>query len=136
MTTPASVVELLTNAAGELHTAVYATRPPAGGLTSPTDIYDILGALTQLAAPLPQLLGQLDDYLTDLVDAGRAATDGGEYTDDPQAAAAAASWWLDSARAAARQLHHHLDQAREAVAFMTDTTVTPTTHQAVTTVDE
>ena len=49
------------------------------------------------------------------------STDGGDYTDDPQAAAAAASWWLDSARAAASQLRHHLDQARESVAFMTDT---------------
>ena len=122
MTGPASVVELLTAAAEQLHAAVHGTRPTGGGLSSPTGVYDLLGALTQLAAPLPQLLGQLDDYVTDIVDAGRVATDGGEYADDPQAAAAAASWWLDAARAAARQLHHHLDQAREAVAFMTDTT--------------
>jgi hypothetical protein len=121
MTTPKPVVDLLTNAADELHTAVHATRPAGGRLTSPTGVYDILGALTQLTGPLPQLLDQLDDYVTGIVDAGRVNTDGGEYADDPQAAAAAASWWLDSARAAASQLNHHLDQARESVAFMTDT---------------
>jgi hypothetical protein len=115
------VAELLTTAADALHAAVHATRPAAGGFTSPASVYDALGALTLMTGPLPQLLDQLDTFLTDAVHAGQVTADGGEYADDPQAAAAAASWWLEAARAVAGQLHHHLDQAREAVAFMTDT---------------
>lgn len=128
MTAPTTLAGIVTNAADTLHAAVHATRPATGGLTSPTDVYDLLGALTRLTAPLPQLLDQLDAFVTGIVDAGRVSADGGDYTDDPEAAAAAASWWLDSARAAASQLRHHLDQARQSVAFMTDNTARDDQH--------
>lgn len=77
----------------------------------------MIAALGLLAGRLPQLLAQLDRFLTAQVETGAVVIDGGEFTGDPQAAAAAARHWLDRAAAHAGQLGHALDAAQQAVAY-------------------
>jgi hypothetical protein len=117
MTGP-SVTDLANDAAEAIRSLNHATFPGSGQLTWPGEAYDVMASLSLLAARLPQLLGQLDRFLTGEVDAGRVVVAGGDYADDPQAAAAVASHWLDRARINAAALHHALDAAQQAVAFM------------------
>jgi hypothetical protein len=121
MTEPC-VTDLANDAAEAIRSLNHATFPgtestPAG-LTWPSDAYDVLASLSLLAARLPQLLAQLDRYLTAQVEAGRVVIDGGEFAGDPATAAAAASHWLDQAQACAARLHHTLDQAQQATAYL------------------
>jgi hypothetical protein len=113
--TPARLADV---AAEAIRSANHATFPGASGLTFPSDAYDVLGALELLASRLPQLLTQLDRFVSREVEQGRVAVDGGEYAGDPQAAAAVASHWLETARAHAAQLGHALDAAQQATAHL------------------
>jgi hypothetical protein len=113
-----SPATLAGDAAEGIRSLNHATFPGSGQLTWPVDAYDVIASLSLLAARLPQAFGQLDQFLTGEVDAGRVVVAGGDYADDPQAAAAVASHWLDHARTNAAALHHALDAAQQAVAFM------------------
>jgi hypothetical protein len=127
MTEP-SATDLANDAAEAIRSLNHATFPGTestpGGLAWPSDAYDVVASLGLLAARLPQLLGQLDRFLTGEVDAGRVVVAGGDYAGDPQAAAAVASHWLDHARINAAALHHALDAAQQAVAFMATSDLT------------
>lgn len=124
MTGQRSVAELADVAAEAIRSLNHATFPGAastpGGLAWPSDVYDVLASLSVLAARLPQLLAQLDGFVTRAVDAGRIVVDGGQFAGDPQAAAATASHWLEHAASLAAQLGHTVDQAQQAVAFLAD----------------
>jgi hypothetical protein len=121
-----SVAELADSAAEAIRSLNHATFPGTDGLQFPSDAYDVIASLGLLAARLPQLLGQLDHWLTRQVETGRVAVDGGDYAGDPQAAAAVASHWLDHARINAAALHHALDAAQQAVAYMAATSAATT----------
>ncbi len=118
MTGQRPVAELANDAAEAIRSLNHATFPGSDQLTYPADAYDILASLSLLAARLPQLLGQLDRFVSREVDAGRVVVDGGEYVGDPQAAAAVTSHWLDQARIVADRLHHTLDRAQQAAAHL------------------
>jgi hypothetical protein len=113
-----SPATLAGDAAEAIRSLNHATLPGTDGLTWPSDAYDVLASLSLLAARLPQLLAQLDRYLTGEVETGRVMVDGGEFAGDPAAAAAAASHWLDHARINAAALHHALDAAQQATAYL------------------
>jgi hypothetical protein len=55
----------------------YATMPHADGLTEPATIYAITGELSSAVYRLPQLFGQLADWLTGAMNAGHLADDHG-----------------------------------------------------------
>lgn len=113
-----SVGELASEAAEAVRSLNHATFPGADGLVWPSDAYDVIASLGLLAARLPQLLAQLDSWLTRQVEQSRVVVDGGEYAGDPAAAAAVTSHWLEAATTAASQLHHALDRAQQATAFL------------------
>lgn len=118
---PQTSAALADNAAEAIRALNHATFPGAGGLASPVDAYDVLASLALMAARLPQLLTQLDRYLTGQVEDGRVVIDGGQFVGDPPAAAAAASCWLDRAGTAAARLAHVLDAAQQAIAYAATT---------------
>lgn len=118
MTGAPTPAQLADQAAEAIRAANHATFPSAGGLRWPSDAYDVIASLGLLASRLPQLLGQLDRWLTREVEQGRVSVDGGAYVGDPQAAAAVASHWLDTATTAADQLHRALDSAQQATAHL------------------
>ena len=55
----------------------YATRPHAGGLTEPATVPAVMGELSTAVYRLPQLFGQLADWLNDATAAGELADDHG-----------------------------------------------------------
>lgn len=116
-----SPAQLADRAAEAIRSLNHATFPStsglAGGLVWPSDAYDVLACLGLLAARLPQVLTQLEGYLTGEVEAGRVVIDGGEFAGDPAAAAATTSHWLEHAGALAGQLGHALDQAQQALTY-------------------
>lgn len=61
---PKRTQQLADVAAEAIRTLNYATRSK-DGLRDPGDAYELLGTLAQLAERLPQLCGQIRDYLTD-----------------------------------------------------------------------
>jgi hypothetical protein len=90
----------------------HATMPGAGGLVFAADAYDVTGALSLLAARLPQALAQLHAFLHTEVEAGRVAIVAGDHAGDPAALLAAVTASLDTAAASARLLHQALDAAQ------------------------
>ena len=118
MTGDPSPAELADAAADAIRSLNHATFPGTGGLTWPSDAYDVIASLGLLASRLPQLLGQLDGWLTREVEQGRVSVDGGAYVGDPQAAAAVTSHYLDQAATAAHTLHRALDAAQQATAHL------------------
>jgi hypothetical protein len=113
-----SPARLADQAAEAIRSANHATFPGTSTLVFPADVYDVIASLGVLAARLPQLLGQLDAWLTRQVEQGRVVVDGGEYAGDPQAAVAVAGHWLDHAQSHATALQHALDQAQQAAAYL------------------
>jgi hypothetical protein len=61
---PKRTQELADVAAAAIRTLNYATRG-TDGLRDVGDVYELLGTLAQLSERLPQLYGQIRDYLTD-----------------------------------------------------------------------
>lgn len=95
----------------------YATRPAAGTLTGPADVYDVTGALASLTARLPQALSQLQSFLAGEHTAGRVRVVDGPHTGDPAAALAESERWLTCAAGAADTLRHALEQAHAALSW-------------------
>jgi hypothetical protein len=110
--------QLANQAAEAVRSLNHATFPGTSTLVFPSDAYGVIASLSVLASRLPQLLAQLDRWLTSEVEAGHVVVDAGEYACDPQAAAAVASHWLDQATTAAEALHRALDQAQQASAYL------------------
>lgn len=65
------------------------TRPGVAALDV-TDVYDLLGELAWMTGRLPQLLGQIETLLDQLVEHGQVAIVDGDQAGDPVAAAAIA----------------------------------------------
>jgi len=92
----------------------YATGPHASaGLTEPATAYRILGDLAQAAYRLPQLCGQLGDYLTCQCAAGHLTDDHGRL---PYSVVTRARHDLDTAARHADALGLALAAAQNAVA--------------------
>lgn len=123
---PHTPAQLADDAAEAIRGLNHATFPGTSALVFPSDAYDVIASMSVLASRLPQLLGQLDRFLSREVDAGRVSVDGGEFAGDPEAAAAATSCWLEQARAAAHRLAHTLGQAQQATAWLAASTDTAT----------
>lgn len=96
----------------------HATLPGAAGLAEPADVYTVLGALTTLAARLPQALAQLQRYLDAECDAGRLRVVDGEHEGDPVAAITACAAWTADATAGAQLLHAALHHAHNTLAWV------------------
>lgn len=88
----------------------------AAGLTAPATVYDVLGAAKTAAQRLPQLFGQLGDFLDAQLEAGRLADSSGRGSGrHPSFAVEAARLELSDARAAANRLERALERAQAAV---------------------
>ncbi|HEY0936703.1 MAG TPA: hypothetical protein VGD91_23595 [Trebonia sp.] len=77
----------------------YATMSRAG-LTYPSDVYDVLGALAAAAAKLPQALDQMTAWITAQTDAGQVRENPGYGHHGGDAAAAAADLAAKTSEAA------------------------------------
>ena len=102
-------------------TAAEAIRGPnratncGAGLDQPAVAYDVLGALSQAAGRLGQLLTQITRYLDQALAAGKLGHDRGQ---DPALAVEGAAIFLDDARGSAAALAGDLSQAQEQLAYV------------------
>ncbi len=126
MTTPTTAQEAARTAAEAVRALNHQTRPGTA-LLDVTNLYDLLGELALMVHRLPQLLGQIEDLLDDLVEHEQVVIVDGPNLGDPVAAAAIVGHWLTTARTAADRLGHRLDQAHQVLAHagVTD----PETHR-------
>jgi hypothetical protein len=85
------------------------------GLDQPSAAYDVLGALSQAAGRLGQLLTQITRYLDQALAAGKLGHDRGE---DPAWAVNAAAAMLDDARTSAATLAGDLNEAQQQLALV------------------
>lgn len=88
------------------------------GLGQPSIAYDTIGALTQAASRLGQLLTQIERRLDHALAAGRLSHDLGE---DPAAAIGAAAVFLGDARTSAAALAGDLGAAQQQLALINGT---------------
>ena len=92
------------------------------GLDQPSVAYDVLGALSQAAARLPQLTAQITRYLGHALAAGALGHDRGE---DPALDVEGAVIFLDDARLSAAALAGDLDAAQQQLARINGRPATP-----------
>jgi hypothetical protein len=85
------------------------------GLGQPSAAYDLTGALALAASRLPQLLTQIERWLSHALSAGQLGHDLGE---DPAAAAGAAAVFLSDARISAGALAGDLNAAQQHLALI------------------
>jgi hypothetical protein len=102
-------ITLARTAAEAIRGLNWATQHEAG-LDQPAVAYDILGALSQAASRLGQLLTQITSYLDRALAAGRLGHDLGE---DPALAVEGAVIFLGDARGSAAALAGDLDAAQQ-----------------------
>jgi len=101
-------------AAAALRALVYATRD---SLTSPGDVYAVLGALVDVAARLPQSCAQMARFLELEDERGHViAEEGQPFAGEPVDAAATAAHWLQQAGQSAELLRDALSNAQVATA--------------------
>ena len=105
-------ITLARTAAEAIRGLNHATRHEAG-LGQPSAAYDVLGALSQAAGRLGQLLTQITRYLDNALAAGTLGHDRGE---DPALAVEGAAIFLDDARLSAAALAGDLDAAWQQLA--------------------
>ena len=91
------------------------TTNRGAGLDQPAVAYDVLGALSQAAARLGQLLTQITRYLGHALAAGKLGHDRGE---DPALAIESAAIFLHDARGSAAALAGDLDAAWQQLALI------------------
>jgi hypothetical protein len=103
----------LARAAAEAIRGLNWTTRCDAGLDQPSVAYDIIGALSQAASRLGQLLRQITSYLDQSLAAGRLGHDHGE---DPAPDVNGAGIFLDDARLSAAALAGDLSQAQELLA--------------------
>ena len=90
----------------------YATLAEAPGLDYPGDAYTLLGAWYTATQRMPQLGGQIKDFLDGWQASGQLADSNGE---NPTAKAALAAYYLGLAHGAAEDLTKALQQAQSAI---------------------
>lgn len=88
------------------------------GLDQPAVAYDVLGALSQAAGRLGQLLTQITRYLDHALAAGKLGHDRGE---DPALDVESTIIFLDDARRSAAALAGDLDAAQQQLALINGT---------------
>lgn len=97
----------------------YATGPDVStGLRYPSDVYGLLGSLYAATGRMPQLSGQLGDWLAEQARAGAIGVDGDDRPGAAVAAVDQARASLNRASVLAHQLTASLQQAQEAIAGM------------------
>ena len=92
----------------------HATAAGQGGLSEPATVYAVLGQLAAAAHRLPQLCGQLADWLAEENTAGRLSRSTGGLSDAVDDAVAS----LDRAGRHATRLGEALDQAQQVAAWL------------------
>lgn len=108
--TPAHLADRAATAVNKLnHATIPGTRP---GLTHPSDAYDTIASLKELAGSLPQTFDQITVCLWHLHQDGHLRLDNGT---DPYAAVTRLDDALHQATAAAEALHNALDKAHSAL---------------------
>jgi hypothetical protein len=128
--TPAELTAAAARAAEVVRALNHQTRPGTAVLDA-TEVYDLLGELALMASRLPQLLGQIETLIDDLVEDNQVLIVDGPNTGDPAAVAAICGHWLAASAGSAHQLAHHVDQAHEVLAHAaaTDAFTDPTGHR-------
>jgi hypothetical protein len=94
----------------------HATLEP-DGLEFPSDAYDVVASLWELAHRLPQALGQLQTFLAREAEAGRLRIVAGEHVDRPDEALALIAYSLGTASGHAVQLGQALGKAQAALTW-------------------
>jgi hypothetical protein len=112
-----SALGLAQDAAEAIRALAHATRPARGGLTYPGDAYELLGVLGLLAGCLPQVLAQIEAFLTGELAAGRVVIAAGDHTGNPGAVIGEAAAFLRRAQAAAAGLARDLDAAQSTLVW-------------------
>ncbi len=112
--TSAGTITLARTAAEAIRGLNHATRCDAG-LDQPSVAYDVLGALSQAAGRLGQLLSQITRYLDQALAAGKLGHDRDE---DPALAVEGAVIFLDGARLSSAALAGDLDAAQQQLALV------------------
>jgi len=105
----------LARAAAEVIRGLNWTTNCDAGLDQPSAAYDVIGALSQAAARLPQLTAQITRYLGHALAAGALGHDRGE---DPALDVEGAVIFLDDARLSAAALAGDLDAAQQHLALI------------------
>lgn len=113
-------LEEATSAAEAVRVLNHQTRPGIVQMDV-TDVYDLLAELALMTNRLPQLLGQLEALVDDLVDAGDVVIVDGDYAGDPAAVGAICGHWLAAATGAAHELAHRVDQAQQTLTWAAPT---------------
>ena len=112
----------LARAAAEVIRGLNWTTTCDAGLDQPSAAYDVIGALSQAAARLPQLTAQITRYLGHALAAGALGHDRGE---DPALDVEGAVIFLDDARLSAAALAGDLDAAQQQLALINGRPATP-----------
>jgi len=112
----------LARAAAEVIRGLNWTTNCDAGLDQPSAAYDVIGALSQAAARLPQLTAQITRYLGHALAAGALGHDRGE---DPALDVEGAVIFLDDARLSAAALAGDLDAAQQQLALINGRPATP-----------
>lgn len=112
--------EKAVSAAESIRALNHQTRPGAGQLDV-SDVYDLLAELALMTSRMPQLLGQLEALVDDLVDAGDVVIVDGDYAGDASAVAAITGHWLAASAGAATELAHRVDQAQQTLTWAAPT---------------
>ena len=112
--TSAGAITLARTAAEAIRGLNWVTRCDAG-LDQPSVACDVLGALSQAAGRLGQLLTQITSYLDQTLAAGKLGHDRGE---DPAMAVEGAVIFLDDARLSAAALAGDLNEAQQQLALV------------------
>ena len=116
-----TVGQLAEQAAEAIRALNHLTRPATTALRDPAEAGDLAAALSCLTGRLPQLLGQLNRWLTGQQQAGHLQTDTRPSAPDSAAAVQAVTGHLDQAAACAQQVSDALDAAHQHLAHLSTT---------------
>ena len=118
MTDTTTAREVADQAAEAIRALSYLTLPADGapGLEYPSDVYDVVANLKIAAQRMPQLFGQLSDWLSREYEADRVGHDSGQ---DPVRWLIEVNDALAAAAAAARRLEDALGRAHNASSGLT-----------------
>lgn len=106
---------MTTDAAESVRALNHATFGPGrNGWRMPSDVYDVIGGLDQMAMMLPQAIGQIAALLTRLADDDHMRSDRGSLDRDLVESLAA----LEDAHDAAQQLNAALSRAHSATSHL------------------
>lgn len=112
-------LEEASSAAEAIRALNHQTR--SGTVLDVVDIYHLLAELGLLTSRLPQLFGQLEQLVDDLVEAGDVVIVDGPNAGDPAAVGAICGHWLAAASGAADELARRVDAAQQALTWAAPT---------------